>query len=163
MIAKKFLDVLLSWLARNGVDDIALGIDNESCFDMREEKIVLGVMNLYDVESWTEEYWEELGMDWVNLHPMVLRFLHELGHWFTLGQFSPDELMLYNLSKPVIDLDADDAHEKMIEYWKMPDEAAATQWAINFICDRDNEYQVGELHDIFTIFWDDVVNEVCEP
>jgi hypothetical protein len=43
---------------------------------MMEQQIVLGVMDIHEVEEWTEEYWRELGMDWSNLHPMILRFLH---------------------------------------------------------------------------------------
>ena len=162
-VTEKFLDVLIAWLSRNGIDDLGMGIDNESCFNMMEQQIVLGVMDIHEVEEWTEEYWRTLGMNWSNLHPMVLRFLHELGHYWTLTSFSPEELMLYNLSKPVVDLDAADAKEKMIEYWKMPDEDAANRWAINFVNDPNNKYQVLELHDIFTIFWTDVTEEVCTP
>jgi hypothetical protein len=60
--------------------------------------------------------------------------------------------MLYNLSKPVVDLDAADAKEKMIEYWKMPDEDAANRWAISFVNDPNNKYRVLELHDILRYF-----------
>ena len=160
-MTEKFLDLLLAWISHNGIDDLSIGIDNESHFNMEENEIVLGVIDIHEIEEWTEEYWNYLGMKWKNLHPMVLRFLHEFGHYHTLYTFSPDELLLYNLSKPVIDLDAAEAKKDMFDYWKMPDEDAANKWAIEFMNDESNMYQIYELNDIFEIFWNDVLDEVC--
>ena len=156
-----FLDLLISWLERYGVDDLAVGIDNEFCYNLENNQITIGVLDFPQVNEWTEEYWRKLGLDWIDLNPLVLKFLHELGHHFTLGQFSELDLLLLNLSKPTIDLDAADAKEKMIKYWETPDEDAATRWAIQFI--HDEGERVGELQDLFNICWNSVLDEVCAP
>lgn len=160
-ITEKFLDVMMSWLARNGIDDLNLKIDNEFCYNLIDNEITIGVMSFPEVDQWTQEYWNELGIVWININPMVLKFLHEIGHYYTIQTFTNDELMIYNLSKPIVDLKAADAKNKMYEYWQMPDEMVATRWAIDFLNNEKNEYRVQELNDIFEIFWEDVMEEVC--
>ncbi len=84
-------------------------------------------------EAWKRYLKAEFDFDLTNENVFTLSLLHELGHYYTWDQFDEDEW------------DADRAHEEVInktmtvenffdnqfEYFNMPTERAATEWAIS--------------------------------
>lgn len=62
----------------------------------------------------------------------IYSILHEYGHKMTLGNFSELDWDEYQLSLDGIDCTYD-GEEKDYEYYKLPIELAASQWAVDFI------------------------------
>lgn len=71
-----------------------------------------------------------------NFSTFVLSFLHEIGHFYTIDDFDDEEEEIEQKKSLLIvnydtDTDAEIA-QKNFDYWELPVEKAATDWAINF-------------------------------
>lgn len=63
----------------------------------------------------------------VDVHPFFIALLHEIGHHITRDQVS-NNTILRTLVQAISDND-----KRRIAYYHMPDEWAATEWAIDYI------------------------------
>lgn len=70
-------------------------------------------------------------------------FLHELGHHMTLSTFSEEEIDEYYDDVEYIRAHLEEGEFSDEEYFNLPVEAAATNWAINFI--RNNAFILAKL------------------
>ena len=77
-----------------------------------------------------------------NVKDMFLfSLLHEVGHHLTLDDFEDEELTKEWKHKSVIEWELDDSNynEKMVEYFALPSEYAATAWAVSYMRDHEKE------------------------
>lgn len=71
----------------------------------------------------------------------LLSLLHEVGHHLTLEDFEDDELDREWKHKSKIEWEIDDTNydEKLMEYFNLPSEYAATAWAVSYMRDHEKE------------------------
>ena len=121
---------ITKWFKDYGFDDVAI----ESC-DRYSYDLVDHVIHVDDEEYddelfvWFEQFMYEYGMKMKDIPGPVLAFLHELGHYATIDQFSEFNLIACQLTK----FEYGHTYEDMCEYWCVPDEFAACMWALDFI------------------------------
>lgn len=129
------------WLVENGF----VGCQNEEndvfCFDSASDTLYWSFEspNEYTVKSY-EQFLYEYGCDYY-CGWWVSAFLHELGHFMTVWNFSEIESLLLQLTKVGMGPE---------EYWLTPDEWAANVWAINFV--NEHPDALDGLIDIFNQF-----------
>lgn len=67
----------------------------------------------------------------------ILSFFHELGHYMTYHEWSQKELNEYYLTKLYLSL-FENSH---LDYYKLPIEHLATDWACSYICNHQKEIE----------------------
>lgn len=86
------------------------------------------------------KFWEERAPILQEFSNITLTLLHELGHLETSDEirktFSYKDR---HILQEAIDFLYDTEAEKNYYYFKMPDEASATQWGINWLTDTENQ------------------------
>ena len=84
----------------------------------------------------------------------LISFLHELGHHYTLDELSEDEVNESLDTKRRINNEYTDGRiDLQEEYFNLPDEAVATNWAIEYI--RNNKEKIDE-------FWSKLLNAIVQ-
>ena len=78
------------------------------------------------------EHFNTLAPD-ITCDAFLVSFLHELGHHMTLSAFSEEEMDEYYDDVEYIRAHLEDGEFSDEEYFNLPIEAAATNWAIDFI------------------------------
>lgn len=63
----------------------------------------------------------------------LFSLLHEVGHHFTLGQLSEEELNYETFCREVLSLSEDSPREVNEAYFNLPAEILATKWALEFM------------------------------
>lgn len=71
----------------------------------------------------------------------LISILHEVGHHVTLDDFEDEELNDEWKRKSRIEWELDDSNydEKMMEYFNLPSERAATAWAVSYMRAHEEE------------------------
>ena len=88
--------------------------------------------------EWFAEYLRDVkNFQYWDADMWLLSFFHELGHFFTIKNFSKKELRQYYQQK---EISADDK-DAYFKYFSNPIEDAATSWAIDFINTHDVEIE----------------------
>ena len=82
--------------------------------------------------TWAYRLWEDYGFELTNENVFVLSILHEAGHYMTEDDFSEDEWEVEIARKATIEkeMTRDNFWDKNQEYYLLPTEKAATDWAI---------------------------------
>lgn len=89
-------------------------------------------------DKWFAEYLRDVKhFQYWDSEMWLISFFHELGHYNTINNFSNKELKEYYQQKEV---SADDK-DAYFNYFALPIEDAATQWAIDFINTHDIEIE----------------------
>lgn len=95
-----------------------------------------------------------LAPDLAGYDGFLISFLHELGHHYTLDELSEDEVDESLSAKyRISDEYTDGRVDLQEEYYNLPDEAAATNWAIEYI--RNNREKIDE-------FWSKLLNAIVQ-
>lgn len=71
----------------------------------------------------------------------ILCLLHEIGHYYTIGLFSDDEICDFDEQKEKLG----DNDNDFITYFSIPHEFEATMWAINFINTHPSQIKLLDL------------------
>ena len=111
--------------------------------DCDEEKVFIHVPAWKTVDYNDDEAGKYFRRDFINRCPLARGFadvtlsvLHEIGHRMT------EDLIPENYNREhaeiICFLDADSLEEANKNYFKLPDEAAATNWAIEWLSDPEN-------------------------
>lgn len=105
-------------------------------------------------EKYFLDYVFSLAPDLKEYDGFLISFLHELGHHYTLDEFSEDEVNESLNAKCRISNEYEDGRvDLQEEYFNLPDEAAATNWAIEYI--RSNREKIDE-------FWSKLLNVIVQ-
>ena len=112
----------------------------ESTLDWEELVITYNYEELYAVTSkWFRKYWSKKNPIVKGFSDIVISLLHELGHLEVNDtirkEFSYDDRAI---ALTALDLKAENYKQKNMLYFKLPDEKAATEWAINWLSSADN-------------------------
>ena len=121
--------------------------DSFSCY-MDEREITYPLL----IEDPSDEYFipfcKELAPD-IEVDPFIISILHEVGHLYTRFNFSSSTWAESMLKKEKIqdtifkNEDNDDVYEEMvIQYFNLPEEKAATEWALNYIRTHELEIEI---------------------
>lgn len=95
-----------------------------------------------------------LAPDLKGYNGFLISFLHELGHHYTLDELSEDEVNESLDTKRRINNEYTDGRiDLQEEYFNLPDEAIATNWAIEYI--RNNRKKIDE-------FWSKLLNVIIQ-
>ena len=88
---------------------------------------------------WAYRLMEDYGFKLTNHNVFLMSILHEFGHAMTVGDFSTKDWNEEFAKKEKIgeEMTAENFFEKNQEYFKMPTEKAATDWAVNWY--RENK------------------------
>lgn len=122
------LSVLRKWVEEHNIEP-KIEYDSEFYYDISDDVIGVAIDINYAYEDFVE-YALSLGLRY-NPGPWVLAFFHEVGHYFTLENDDLDEAWDDYLDK----LDT----FKLADYLCHPIEHAATQWAVDYINNNENE------------------------
>ena len=73
----------------------------------------------------------------------LFSLLHEVGHHLTLEDFEDDEIEKEWKHKSKIEWEIDDTNydEKLMEYFNLPSEYAATAWAVSYMRDHEKSFK----------------------
>lgn len=105
-------------------------------------------------EKYFLDYVFSLAPDLRGYDGFLISFLHELGHHYTLDELSEDEANESWDAKYRISNEYEDGRvDLQEEYFNLPDEAAATNWAIEYI--RNNREKIDE-------FWSKLLNAIVQ-
>ena len=151
----KFRTDLEGWLIKHGFEKLGFVWHNEYAYGFESHRIFLSTMAYPKVDEWLDEFFVDHGCHYTDIAAPVKYFLHELGHHETISQFSTEDLGEYMFLKMVSgDMELSDK-EYAYNYWSIPDEMAANQWAIDFI----NEHidAVCDLIDVYYNDWNAIV------
>ena len=119
VIVNKFGTCVADWLYDNGFVDASISFDHDFSYNILEKCINIGTTSYPIVSKWFEEFLQKLGCEWHNIPEPVLCFLHELGHYNTISDFSEDELVFFQFRKTLcstVNNDGDYQKEGMFEY-----------------------------------------------
>lgn len=95
-----------------------------------------------------------LAPDLKGYNGFLISFLHELGHHYTLDELSEDEVNESLDTKRRINNEYTDGRiDLQEEYFNLPDEVVATNWAIEYI--RNNRKKIDE-------FWSKLLNVIIQ-
>ena len=95
-----------------------------------------------------------LAPDLKGYNGFLISFLHELGHHYTLDELSEEEVNESLDTKRRINNEYTDGRiDLQEEYFNLPDEAVATNWAIEYI--RNNRKKIDE-------FWSKLLNVIIQ-
>lgn len=150
-----FKSEVIQWLCDNGFSNLGVKMNSDFCYSTGEDinfnrigecVIYIGTDRFDEIDNWFEQFLYEYGLEWMDLG-RVLPFIHELGHYNTIYNFSDSERLAMYYNKFDIFSDEDATMEEMFEYWEMPDEFAANVWTVNFI--NKNISEVERLVNIF--------------
>lgn len=105
----------------------------------------------YNLDTLNDEGAKLFRSYWIEKDPIVAEFanitltlLHELGHLETTDEVRKTfSYKMRQLAWECIDLQYESRKDKEYQYFGMPDEAAATQWGINWLKDPEN-YQIAK-------------------
>ena len=155
--AVKLKNNLIHWLCAHDAANIeidyeedfgyAIGDDNTRCIN-------LGVTKWHEEAVYFEQFLYEYGCEYIDIPIPVLAFLHELGHHFTLSNFTDFELKFCEIIKGA-DIEGSD-FDFFYHYWELPDEFAANMWVVDFI--NNNIDDVNELSYIYWNGWKEIKN-----
>lgn len=129
--------ILNDFLSEEGFDCFAVYEEEcDSYYDYRCKIITLGGLANLRADYYFINYVKTLGLK-REYSIDTLTFFHELGHHITLPLFSRQELMSNRIIINSINFrrNGDEEYTEMdyLDYFKVPIETAATQWAINYI------------------------------
>lgn len=153
---KAFQEALQNWLHKNEMPEVQIDFCTDFAFDDETHTIYVGVQQYENVDEFYEEFLDINGCEWGNIPGPVLAFLHELGHANTLKHFNIEQLAFFQFAKKMID--QNDEKKAMFDYWEVPDEWAANDWAIHFINEHIDAVQ--ELIAAYADAWNKLVEAV---
>lgn len=149
------LQVLYDFLSKNGWAHIGLQVDSDFYYYYEEEKTGFSLIVAERSARLFPQFAYDNGLEY-EVPIFILAFLHELGHYVTLGDFTEEELEQFENEKENLG----DTDEDFLKYFAIPDEFAATFWAIEYINDHpDIIYQLDiDLAKAFDKFFE--INEI---
>lgn len=80
---------------------------------------------------------EQCGWRYIGSDPFILSFFHELGHWATWEDWTEEDWNSYHLAVKYIN----DYGLALEDYFSLPQEKSATQWAVRFIQNNEEEIE----------------------
>lgn len=128
--------VLNNFLQKNGFDcSAAYDVKADSYYDIDNEEITLGGKPDEEADRIFIKYLEELELngEW---NISLMTFMHELGHHMTLHLLSEeeeDESAKIKFFCGIISENFGDDEGACNMYFRCPEEAIATEWAVDFI------------------------------
>lgn len=173
--AVKLKNNLIHWLCAHNAANIEIDYEEDFGYAIGDDDtrcINLGVTRWHEEAVYFEQFLYEYGCEYIDIPIPVLAFLHELGHHFTLSNFTDFELKFYETIKGALSNFTDfelkfcentksaDTEESDFDffyhYWELPDEFAANMWVIDFI--NNNIDDVNELSYIYWNGWKEIKN-----
>ena len=157
-IDERFKSGIIAWLCKNGFANIEVDFEYDFGYAVDDYKGIhclnIGVEANDNAGNYFEQFLYEYGCEYVGIPYPILALIHELGHVTTISNFSPTEMNLFYLAKQFDHGESE--HDWYFRYWEMPDEFAATMWAVDFI--NNHIDAVEELCNFFIPTW----IEMCE-
>ena len=124
----KHIDKVLVKFLKNHNIKCKVNLDTDFFYYYETNEIGYSVLVTERTANLFPSFTKKLGLKY-EVPIFILCFLHEVGHYFTFENFEEDELYKYRDIKVKLG-DSDEDFEK---YYNIPDELAATMWAIDFI------------------------------
>ena len=138
---KELNQALNSWLEKYGFDTVAEGIEPSFGYYYNRNSIVYTLsIRESAIKSWNL-LMEEMNCPFV-INQFYTSFLHELGHAQTLDLLTEEEEQ-FSENEEIRLSQLDDIVQADYEYYHLPREIIATEWAMNFM--RENENAIKEL------------------
>lgn len=116
--------------------EFCMGADDVLYFSLFEDEMTNNIWYQWLKATYGKRFRDSFSL-------LVLTFLHEVGHFYTIEDFD-DEYEETARAKVSLAVDLDvDTFEEIVEknfaYWELPIEKAATDWAIDFYNDHEEE------------------------
>ena len=138
---KELNQALNSWLEKYGFDTVVEGMEPSFGYYYNRDSIVYTLsMRESAIKSWSL-LMEEMDCPFV-INQFYTSFLHELGHAQTLDLLTEEEEQ-FSKNEEIRLSQLDDIVQADYEYYHLPREIIATEWAMNFM--RENENAIKEL------------------
>lgn len=122
--------------------------DSDFFYSSREQRIYFTLAYSERADKLFKQYvFSEFHYEISNI--FLLSLLHELGHHFTLSNFSDIEIRKEHKRKRKIEaeLTKTDSNEAFLKYFDLPIEKTATEWAINYY--KENKKSCDDFYSIF--------------
>ena len=137
----KLNQALSSWLEKYGFDTVVEGVEESFGYYYSRDSIVYALsIRESAIKSWGL-LMEEMDCPFI-INQFYTSFLHELGHAQTLDLLSEEEEQFSN-DEEIRLSQLDDLLQADYEYYHLPREIIATEWAINFM--RENKEAIHDL------------------
>ena len=157
-----FKSVIIKWLCEHDFSNLEIDFANDFGYINTDDLkcINIGIIPHPIEGNYFEQFLYEYGCDYVDIPYQILCFLHELGHYNTVTNFSDEELWTYYFIKDIDE--ARISQEEYFKYWEIPDEFAANIWVINYI--NTHIEAVEELTQKYIIAWNQLIqsNELTD-
>ena len=129
----KFNRELAEWFGAHGVPWVNFVEGTEFQFYHELNNIVQwGFFEQQEtMEQHFTQFFHEYGCVWTD-NTFILSLLHEVGHYFTLSNFSKEEREQIEIEKEKIDTERNTI-DRNYRYFELPTEFSASWWAIQFI------------------------------
>lgn len=146
-----FKSTMVNWLCAHGFSNLDIDFEEDFgyAYDDTVNCINIGTKRFDDVSNYFEQFLYEYGCEYCGIPGPVLSFIHELGHFMTISNFSNEELWFCAFAKKFDHGGTD--QEEFFRYWEMPDEFAANMWAVDYINNHIDE--VEDLTNTFFNAW----------
>lgn len=124
----ELLEVFNTWLDANGFAT-RVDIDEDFGYFTKTDEIVISFVNVAEADAAWRHWTDSLGFP-PELDVFWTSFLHELGHAETTYLFNRADWELYRNSIGLVTIQ---------EYFELPIERAATEWALRFVQERTED------------------------
>lgn len=133
---------LTKWLNNHGFEEVSARINSDFEYVFEDSIIYFAIALSSPVEDWFYQF-ITANFDFpYTCDPFITSFFHELGHNQTYMDFTEDEWEKYLEDVDTI-TQMDDTEDKNMAYFSLPFEFAATEWAVRYI--KDNEEEIKEF------------------
>lgn len=146
---KTTLKKLNNWLDNNDIDCYC-HFGRELSFMPNENKIVIARKYDKSVDKYFLSYLKSIGLK-NEYNIIMLSILHELGHFYTVDNFSYDEWITdaaYKITGAFCENENATEEEYYFLYWNCVTEKVANEWVVNFCNDENNKDKIAELENI---------------
>lgn len=129
-IVQRFIDTIN--------ENISVEFDSDFYYDNDLETVFYTIV----ISERADRLFKQFVLDTFNYevkNVFLLSLLHEVGHYFTYYQFSSEELKKYRQKKKRIQKDKIVSDKNFYEYFALPNEEAATAWAVEYLRDHEKE------------------------
>lgn len=133
---------LTKWLDTHGFEEVSARIGHDFEYDFEDSAIHFAIVLSSPVEDWFYQFITSNFDFPYTCDPFITSFFHELGHNQTYMDFTENEWEKYLEDVNAI-AQMDDTEDKNMTYFSLPFEFAATEWAVRYI--KDNEDEVKEF------------------
>jgi hypothetical protein len=154
MDTKAISEKIQSFLEREGFD-VRVGCDTDFVYEYATSTVYYALVVSDNSSKWFREYALSKGLKY-DCGSFFLSLFHELGHHMTMDLIDDDEYWEGVEKKKGLD---GSKKEDNFFYFDLPDERAATEWAIDYI--NNNQEKIQELYNSIKLDIDQIFKMVA--